>query len=254
MTGCARRRLGGSGGGGAARTGAARRAPAAASAAGASGGGARGGGAARRAARRLDAVLVQPSAAHGQNRARALMRSPQLGQKIASLTRPEQWVSLGGRREGPDHQRHGGRRRDFALGPGERGQARLRGGPPALHGGDQRDGPRRVRRRSHRGRGDGLPRRGRRPLVQLADPRPARRALRVRGADPLDRVHADARGRLRRRAARRPARARGRRARRALAHRQLDELARAALQRHRSSARSASTPRCAARGAARSRS
>ena len=95
---------------------------------------------------------------------------------------------------GPDHQRHGGRRRDLALGSGERRRARLRGGPPPLHGGDQRDGPRRVRRRRDRGRGDGLPRRGRRALVQLADPRRAGRALRVRRADALDRVHGDARG------------------------------------------------------------
>ena len=138
-----------------------------------------------------------------------------------------------GRREDPDHQRHGGRRRHFALGPGERGQARLRGRPPAVHGGDQRDRPGRVRRRRDRGRGDGLPRRRRRPLVQLADPRPAGRAHRVRRADPLDRVHAVPGGRLRRRAVRRPARTRGRRSRRAQPHRQLDQLARAALQRHR---------------------
>ena len=119
----------------------------------------------------------------------------------------------------------------LALGAGERGQARLRGGPAALHRGDQRDRARRVRGRRERGRGDGLPRRGRRLVVQLADPRRARRALRVRRADALDRVHGDARAGLRRRALRRPARPRGRRARRALAHRQLDQLAQPALQR-----------------------
>ena len=159
-----------------------------------------------------------------------------------------------GRREGPDHQRHGGRRRHLPVGSGQCRQARLRGGPAALHRGDQRDRPGRVRGRRDRGRGDGLPRRGRRPLVQLADPRRARRALRVRRADALDRVHGDARGRLRRRAVRRPARAGRRRPRRAQPHRQLDQLARAALQRRRPSARSASTPRCAGPGAARSRS
>ena len=48
----------------------------------------------------------------------------------------------------------------------------------------------------------------------------------------VDRVHRDARERLRRRAVRRPARPSGRRARRALAHGQLDQVAQPALQRH----------------------
>ena len=105
-----------------------------------------------------------------------------------------------------------------------------------------------------RGRGDGLPRRRRRLLVQLAARRGARRALRVRGPERVDRVHRAVRAGLRRGADDRHARDGGRRARRDVPHRQQHRLARAALQRHSRSARSASTPRCAAPGAARSRS
>ena len=157
----------------------------------------------------LDPIVLQPSAALGTElRARAdALAAVRAEDRVAHRSPSDPMGISCGRREGPDHQRHGGRRRHLALGPGERGQARLRGRPAALHRGDQRDRPGRVRRRRDRGRGDGLPRRGRRPLVQLADPRPLDARMRVRRADPLDRVHAIPRGRLRRRAVRRPARA-----------------------------------------------
>ena len=128
--------------------------------------------------------------------------------------------------------RHGGRRGDLALGAGDGRRVRLRRGAAAVHRRDQRRRARRVRGRGERGRGDGLPRRRRRLVVQLADPGCARHALRVRRADALDRVHGAARAGLRRGAVRRPARPRGIEGRGALAHGQLDQVARPALQRH----------------------
>ena len=100
------------------------------------------------------------------------MRSPQFGQKVVSRCchRVRQWVSLAPD-EGPRDRRHGGRRRHLPLESGRRGRRGLRGGPGPLHGGDERGRARRVRRRGDRGRADGLPRRGRRPLVLLARPR-----------------------------------------------------------------------------------
>ena len=52
------------------------------------------------------------------------------------------------------------------MGPGRGRQARVRGRPDPLHGGAQRRGAGRVRGGRDRRRGDGLPRRGRGPLVQ----------------------------------------------------------------------------------------
>ena len=141
-----------------------------------------------------------------------------------------------------------------ALGPGERGPHRLRGGPAALHRGAQRGRPRRVRGRRERGRGDGLPRRGRRLVVQLADPGGARRALRVRRTDTLDRVHGDARERLRRRAVRRPARARRQPSTACSRTRSARPTGTTCASTARSWARSGSTPRCAGPGARPSRS
>ena len=105
-----------------------------------------------------------------------------------------------------------------------------------------------------RRRGDGLPRRGRGPLVQQPRPRRARSAGRVRGADALDRVHRLPRAGLRRRPVHRPARDGRRRARRALAHRRPRRTGTRCTSTASRSARSASTPRCAAPGARPSRS
>ena len=133
--------------------------------------------------------------------------------------------------EGVRDQRHGGRGRDRQVGADDRRRPDVRGGPAALHRGDQRRRPRRARRRRDRGRRHGLPRRRRGVELQLADPRAARPGLRVRRPGALDRVHRVPRAGLRRGALRRHARDGRRRARRDEPHRLRPALAEPVVQR-----------------------
>ena len=104
----------------------------------------------------------------------------------------------------PRHLRHGGHRRDREVGADDRRRAALRGGPQALHPGDQRGRARREGGGSGDDRRHGLPRRGKggpstRSSRRTSTPR-ASTSSRTRG-----RVHRAPRAGLRRGALRRNA-------------------------------------------------
>ena len=118
------------------------------------------------------------------------------------------------------------------MGADDRRRPDVRGGPAPLHRGDQRGRPRCQGCRRDRDRRHGLPRRGRRVELQLADPGAARSGVRVRRPGALDRVHRVPRAGLRRGALRRHARDGRSRARRHEPHRLRAALAQPVLQRH----------------------
>ncbi len=134
--------------------------------------------------------------------------------------------------EGAHHQRHGGRRRHRQVGADDGRRPDVRGGPPALHRGDQRRRPRGQGGRRDRDRRHGLPRRRQGLELQLADPRPARPGVRVRRAAGVDGVHGLPRAGLRRCALRRHARACRHARRRHEPHRLRSVVAEPLLQRH----------------------
>ena len=140
---------------------------------------------------------------------------------------------LASRRARSHHQRHGGRLRDRQAGADERRRPDVRGGPQALHRGDQRGRPRRQGGRRDRDRRHGLPRRRRRLDVQLARAGAAARGLRVGRAGGVDGLHGVPRAGLRRRALRRHARDGRDAGREHEPHRLRPRLPAALVQRHR---------------------
>ena len=157
----------------------------------------------------LAAVVVDGDAgALGGERARARSADPAgcAGDEHSLACEPGLHERLGYSHARPHHQRHGRHLRDREARADERRRPDVRGGPQALHRGDQRGRPRREGGRRDRDRRHGLPRSRRRLDVQLAHPRSARARLRVGRAGGVDGLHRVPGAGLRRGALRRHAR------------------------------------------------